>query len=324
MSILITGGAGYIGSHIAHELARNGEQVVVLDDFRTGFRQSVQGVPNIAIAVYSLEDVDALVQLFESLSVDTVIHCAASSSVPDSVANPLKYYRNNVETTRILLEACTKSGIRNFIFSSSASVYGEVPGRKVSELDRPNPVNPYGRSKLVCEWMIKDICEVSGMRYVNFRYFNVIGAALSGLIGQSGKNASHLIKVACEVATGKRDHISIYGNGTAQRDYVDVEDLASAHRLAVDYLRGKGSPITMNLGYGIGRSVLEVLSEVQMAAGADLKIAMLEPRDGDPHSVVAEVSRIHKVLGWKPTHHSLRYSIKRVIDWERKQSLNPW
>lgn len=324
MTILITGGAGYIGSHIAHLLASCGEQVVALDDFRTGFKQSVQGVKNVALAVYSLDDSEALVQLFNALDVETVIHCAASSSVPESVKDPLKFYRNNVESTRVLLEACKNSGVANFIFSSSAAVYGDPPSGIVRESEATNPVNPYGRSKLMCEWMIRDLCSTEDIKYINFRYFNVIGAASSGLIGQVNKNASHLLKVACEAATGQRAHVKVYGDGRAQRDYIDVQDVADAHLSAVNYLRNGGLSSTLNVGYGSGRSVMQILAEVDLASGGGLEITFCDPRPGDSKSVVANTTKIQHVLGWKPTPIPLSESVGNVLAWELKQLLAPW
>jgi UDP-glucose 4-epimerase len=265
-SILVTGGAGYIGSHTVLQLKARGEQVVVLDDLSTGFRQAVLDTP---LVVGKVGDRDFVMEVLRTHGVDTVLHFAAHTIVPESVSNPLKYYGNNTCSTRNLLQCCVETGVKNFVFSSTAAVYG-TPGDGIAAETSPTaPINAYGTSKLMSEWMLRDVAASSPLRYVALRYFNVAGCDTSGRIGQATAKATLLVKVACEAMVGKRPHVSIYGtdfataDGTGVRDYIHVEDLATAHLDALAYLRQGGAPQVLNVGYGRGYSVREVLQSVE-------------------------------------------------------------
>ena len=325
-TILVTGGAGYIGSHVARQLGERGERLVTLDNLSTGFRSAVlhgdfvQG---------DTGDAALVARLLAEHGIDTVLHFAAHIQVPESVANPLKYYRNNTANTRTLLECCTTAGVRNFVFSSTAAVYGMPPGG-VADEDTPTvPINPYGWSKLMSEQMLRDVAAVTPLRYVALRYFNVAGADPGGRIGQSTPEATHLIKVACEQAVGKRSGIAIFGtdydtpDGTCVRDYIHVEDLASAHLQALDYLRAGGGSATLNCGYGRGFSVRDVLGEVERAAGKRLRVTESGRRAGDPPQLVAEARRIRDTLGWKPRHEDLPGIVATALAWERRLLREP-
>jgi len=320
-AILVTGGAGYIGSHVVRQLAELGEQVVVLDNLSTGFADAVlQG----ELVVGDSGDRELVTQLLRDYKVDAVMHFAAHTIVPESVQDPLKYYRNNTCSTRNLLECCQEAGIMSFIFSSTAAVYG-IPKDGLAIEESPTvPINPYGTSKLMTEWMIRDLSTISEFNYVVLRYFNVAGCDPQGRIGQSTKNATWLIKVACEVAVGKRLSVSIFGtdyptpDGTGVRDYIHVEDLADAHLKALDYLRHGGEPATLNCGYGHGYSVREVLDAVRRVNGGGLVIKEELRRPGDPPSLVASAQRIRKLLGWEPRFDNLDFIVKTSLDWERK------
>ncbi len=272
-TILVTGGAGYIGSHVVRQLGERGEDVVTLDNLSTGFRSAVLHGD---LVVGDTGDADLISRLLKQRRVDTVMHFAAHIVVPESVADPLKYYGNNTANTRTLLECSAKAGVRHFIFSSTAAVYGMPEGGVASEDSPTDPINPYGRSKLMSEWMLRDLAAVTPLRYVALRYFNVAGADPGGRIGQATPEATHLIKIACEHVVGKRDHVAIFGtdydtpDGTCVRDYIHVEDLAAAHLGALDYLRGGGASTTLNCGYGQGFSVREVLDVAAKAAGRPL------------------------------------------------------
>src|ERR1700744_887625 len=302
-SILVTGGAGYIGSHTVLQLRARGEQVVVLDDLSTGFRQAVLDTP---LVVGKVGDRDLVMEGLRTHGVATGLHFAAPTIVPESVSNPLKYYGNNTCSTRSLLECCVEAGVRNFVFSSTAAVYGIPPDEVASETSATAPINAYGTSKLMSEWMLRDVAASSPLRYVALRYFNVAGSDSAGRIGQATKKATLLIKVACEAAVGKRPHVSIYGtdyatpDGTGIRDYIHVEDLATANLDALDYLRKGGGPQVLNVGYGHGYSVREVLQSVARVAGHPLVIKEEPRRAGDPPSLVARADRIRSELGWKP------------------------
>jgi UDP-glucose 4-epimerase len=326
-TILVTGGAGYIGSHTVQQLLARGESVVVLDNLSTGFRQSVQGVQLVAGDV---GDAALVGNLLQQHGIRTVIHFAAQTIVPESVADPLKYYGNNTCQTRNLLAACAAHGVRNFVFSSTAAVYG-IPASGVTAEDSPlAPINPYGTSKLMSEWMLRDLAAASALRFVALRYFNVAGSDPQGRIGQSTRQATLLVKVACEVCVGRRDAVSIFGtdypthDGTGVRDYIHVVDLADAHLLAVDYLRGGGTSETLNCGYGHGYSVREVLDSVQRIGGTPLRVIEGPRRAGDPPSLVAESLRIRKVLGWTPQLDDLDGIVASSLNWERKLLQAPW
>jgi UDP-glucose 4-epimerase len=308
MSILVTGGAGYIGSHVVRQLGERGEPVVVLDNLSTGFRSAVLHGD---LVVGDTGDRALVRALLDRHSVDTVLHFAAHTIVPESVSNPLKYYGNNTCSTRSLLECCAEAGVRYFVFSSTAAVYGIPRDGIASEQTATVPINPYGTSKLMSEWMLRDLAATSDLRYVVLRYFNVAGCDPGGRIGQSTRGATLLTKVACEVAVGKRESLAIFGtdyetrDGTGVRDYIHVEDLATAHLKSLDYLRGGGESVTLNCGYGHGYSVREVVATVERAAGRQLAISEEGRRPGDPPMLVARADRIRSLLGWQPAYDDL-------------------
>jgi len=326
-SILVTGGAGYIGSHTVLQLRARGEQVVVLDDLSTGFRQAVLDTP---LVVGKVGDRDLVMEVLRTHGVDTVLHFAAHTIVPESVANPLKYYGNNTCSTRTLLQCCVETGVKNFVFSSTAAVYG-IPAEDFAAETTPTaPINAYGTSKLMSEWMLRDVAASSAMRYVALRYFNVAGSDTTGRIGQATPKATLLVKVACEAAVGKRPHVSIYGtdfptdDGTGVRDYIHVEDLATAHLDALAYLRKGGGPQVLNVGYGRGYSVREVLKSVERVAGHPLTIREEPRRPGDPPILVARADRIRTELGWRPKLDDLDTIVKTSLQWEQRLAREPW
>src|SRR5579864_1698069 len=302
-SILVTGGAGYIGSHTVLQLRARGEQVVVLDDLSTGFRQAVLDTP---LVVGKVGDRDLVMEILRTHGVDTVMHFAAHTIVPESVANPLKYYGNNTCSTRTLLQCCVETGVKHFVFSSTAAVYGIPAEDFAAETSPTAPINAYGTSKLMSEWMLRDVAASSPLRYVALRYFNVAGSDSAGRIGQATAKATLLIKVACEAVVGKRSHVAIFGtdypttDGTGVRDYIHVEDLATAHIDALSYLRKGGDSQVLNVGYGHGYSVREVLKSVERVAGRPLTIREEPRRAGDPPVLVARANRVRSVLGWQP------------------------
>lgn len=319
--ILVTGGAGYIGSHVVRQLGQLNESVVTLDNLSTGFREAVTAGD---LVIGDTGDAELLDSIFDQHDIDTVMHFAAHTVVPESVSDPLKYYRNNTASSRTLLEAASKHGVRHFVFSSTAAVYGIPPGGRASE-DSPNvPINPYGTSKLMTEWMLRDLAVAGGPRYVVLRYFNVAGCEPGGSIGQSTPKATLLVKVACEAAVGRRSHVSIYGtdyptpDGTGLRDYIHVEDLATAHIDALRYLRDGGDSTTLNCGYGHGYSVREVLQAVEKAHGSPLTIREEARRAGDPPELVAVADRIQSTLGWRPRFDDLDTIVRTSLEWERK------
>jgi UDP-glucose 4-epimerase len=326
-TVLVTGGAGYIGSHTVLQLVARGERVGVLDDLSTGFRQAVRDVPLIIGNVGDRRLVD---QLLAEHRVDTIIHFAAHTIVPESVSNPLKYYGNNTCATRSLLEAASQAGVKHFVFSSTAAVYG-MPATGLASEDSPTaPINAYGTSKLMSEWMLRDLCAVTPMRHVALRYFNVAGSDPEGRIGQSTLKATLLVKVACEAVVGKRTHLSVFGtdyptpDGTGVRDYIHVEDLADAHLKALTYLRGGGESTTLNCGYGRGYSVRELLSVVESVAGHPIAKREEPRRAGDPPTLVARAARIRATLGWQPRHDDLTKIVTTSLEWERKLAAGHW
>ena len=326
-AVLVTGGAGYIGSHTVLQLVARGERVVVLDDLSTGFRQALSGVP---LVVGNVGDRALVDKLLAEHGVDTIIHFAAHTIVPESVTNPLKYYGNNTCATRSLLEAASAAGVRHFVFSSTAAVYG-IPSVGLASEDMPTaPINAYGTSKLMTEWMLRDLCAATPLRSVVLRYFNVAGSDPQGRIGQSTKKATLLVKVACEVAVGKRSHVSVFGtdyptpDGTGVRDYIHVEDLAAAHLNALDYLRAGGATLTANCGYGHGYSVREVLSSVEKIAGVKLDVREEPRRAGDPPSLVAKADRVRSALGWKPKLDDIDTIVRTSLEWEKRLQRDPW
>lgn len=320
-SILVTGGAGYIGSHVVRQLGEAGERVVVVDDLSTGFRDAVLYGD---LVEGNMGDKELIRKVIEDYDVDSVIHFAAHTIVPESVENPLKYYGNNTCNSRNLLECCRDAGIKHFIFSSTAAVYGIPSADFTDEESAISPINAYGTSKLMTEWMLRDLSHATDLKHVALRYFNVAGSDPSGKIGQSTKNATLLIKVACEAAVGKRDKIYIFGtdyptpDGTGVRDYIHVEDLASAHLKALDYLRKGGDSTTLNCGYGHGYSVREVLDTVGKVSGHPLNIIEEDRRPGDPPALIAKADRIRKLLDWTPQHDDLEFIVKTSLDWEKK------
>jgi UDP-glucose 4-epimerase len=325
-TILVTGGAGYIGSHVARQLGERGEKLVTLDNLSTGFRSAVL---HGTFVQGDTGDAALVSRLLAEHGVDTVMHFAAHIQVPESVANPLKYYRNNTANTRTLLECSVAAGVRHFVFSSTAAVYGMPAGGTADENSPTVPINPYGWSKLMSEQMLRDVAAVNPLRYVALRYFNVAGADPGGRIGQSTPEATHLIKVACQHAVGKRPGIEIFGtdydtpDGTCVRDYIHVEDLAAAHLQALDYLRGGGASATLNCGYGRGFSVREVLGEVERVAGKRLQVTESARRAGDPPQLVAEARRIRQTLGWKPRNEDLPGIVATALAWERRLLREP-
>ncbi len=326
-SVLVTGGAGYIGSHTVLQLVARGERVVVLDNLVTGFRQAVRDVPLVVGNVGDRALVDSLLAEHE---VDTIIHFAAHTIVPESVSNPLKYYGNNTCSTRSLLEAASNAGVRNFVFSSTAAVYGIPESGLASEDAATAPINAYGTSKLMSEWMLRDLCAVTSMRHVILRYFNVAGSDPQGRIGQSTRQATLLVKVACEAAVGKRPYLSVFGtdyptpDGTGVRDYIHVDDLAAAHLKALDYLRAGGNSLIANCGYGHGYSVREVLQSVERVAGLKLDIREEPRRAGDPPTLVAKCDRVRNILGWTPRLDDIDTIVRTSLEWEKRLQREPW
>ncbi len=324
--VLVTGGAGYIGSHVVRQLAEAGEDIVVLDNLTTGFRSAVtEGT----LVVGDTGDRAVVRQLLAEHKVSAILHFAAHTIVPESVTNPLKYYGNNTCATRNLLECAVEAGTRHVIFSSTAAVYGIPPGGVAGEDSPTVPINPYGTSKLMSEWMLRDASHAYGLDYVALRYFNVAGADPGGRIGQSTRQATLLTKVACEAAVGKRPHVSIFGtdyatpDGTGVRDYIHVEDLATAHVNALTYLRQGGQSTTLNCGYGHGYSVREVLAAVDRASGKPV-VRREEPRRaGDPPVLIATADKIRQVLGWQPRHDDLDFIVQTALRWERKLQQQP-
>jgi UDP-glucose 4-epimerase len=326
MATLVTGGAGYIGSHVVRQLSERGERVVVLDNLSTGFRSAVLKAE---LVVGDTGDRELVSRLLREHQVDTVLHFAAHTIVPESVSHPLKYYGNNTCSTRNLLQCCNDAGVKHFVFSSTAAVYG-IPAGGIAAEDSPNqPINPYGTSKLMSEWMLRDLAFSSSLRYVVLRYFNVAGSDPGGRIGQSTINGTLLTKVACETAVGKRPHVSIYGtdfptpDGTGVRDYIHVEDLASAHLKALDYLRAGGESQTLNCGYGKGYSVREVIATVNRVNGTPIKAVEGPRRPGDPPSLIAKAQRVREILGWQPKFDDIEVIVRSQLAWEKRLQQEP-
>jgi UDP-glucose 4-epimerase len=326
-TILVTGGAGYIGSHVVRQLGAAGEQVVVLDNLGKGFRQAVTSGE---LVVGEVGDYALVSDLLAKHRVGTVMHFAAHTVVPESVALPLKYYGNNTCSTRSLLQACIDNHVESFVFSSTAAVYGMPEDGYAGEDSPTRPINAYGTSKLMSEWMLRDVAAVNPLRYVALRYFNVGGSDPTGRIGQTTPGATLLTKVACEAMVGKRPHVSVFGSdystpdGTGVRDYLHVEDLAAAHLRALEYLRAAGHSVTLNVGYGHGYSVREVLGMVEAVGGKPLVIREESRRAGDPAYLVARAERIRTELGWEPQYDDLRAIVSSSLAWERKLLREPW
>ncbi|NOY15899.1 MAG: UDP-glucose 4-epimerase GalE [Gammaproteobacteria bacterium] len=325
-SVLLTGGAGYIGSHTCHQLIEANEKVVVIDNFYSGHRWAV---PDEATLVEGdAGDIELTSQLMREHGVDTVIHFAGHIVVPESVTDPLKYYRNNTQNSRNLLQACINSGVDQFVFSSTAAVYGIPEQQPATEQTNTVPINAYGRSKLMTEWMMQDLANrpniEDNFRFIALRYFNVAGARADLSIGQATPEATHLIKVACQTALGLRNSVSIFGtdyptpDGTGVRDYIHVEDLASAHLSALNYLRQGGDSTIMNCGYGQGYSVRDVMQTVRKVSGVDFKIIETPRRAGDPPELIADNRLIHQTLDWKIQYQDLEVICQTAYDWEEK------
>ncbi|MEC4675719.1 MAG: UDP-glucose 4-epimerase GalE [Nitrospirota bacterium] len=321
MKILVTGGAGYIGSHMVKALGEKGHDIVVYDNLSTGHKESVLYG---RLVIADLADTEALDRLFREESFDAVLHFAAHIVVDESVENPIKYYKNNFSNALNLIEACVRHNVDKFIFSSTAAVYGIPEKDSVSEDTPMLPINPYGASKLMVEQALKDISRSSALRYVSLRYFNVAGADPLSRIGQKYMDATHLITVSLRAALGLRDQLNIFGtdydtpDGTCIRDYIHVDDLIDAHMLALDYLSSGGGSRVFNCGYGHGYSVREVVDKVKKVTGRDFKAIETARREGDPPSLVADSSRIKKELGWRPSHDDLEYIIGTAWEWEKK------
>ena len=320
--VLVTGGAGYIGSHVVKQLGERGYDVVIYDNLSTG---SSAAILSGELVVGDLADIQQLSQVFAQHKFNAVLHFAASISVPESLQQPLAYYSNNTANTLNLLKCCQKFQVNKLIFSSTAAVYGETDDSPVSESAPTNPVNPYGKSKLMSETIIRDYSDASDLKYAILRYFNVAGADISGRIGQSSKKAAHLIKLACDAALGIRNEVSILGtdyhtpDGTGIRDYIHVEDLASAHVEALSYLQTATENQILNCGYGRGYSVREVLSTVQQVSGVNFKVVETKRRKGDPACVVANCASIKKVLAWQPQYNCLETIVRSNLNWEKQK-----
>ena len=319
--LLVTGGAGYIGSHTIKQLGEAGYDITVYDNLSTG---AVGALTYGKLALGDLADTEQLTQVFSQHNFDAVLHFAASISVPDSVIHPLAYYSNNTANTLNLLQCCQAFGVNKFIFSSTAAVYGQPTVNPITEDTIPEPLNPYGSSKLMSERLIRDYAAVSDLKYVILRYFNVAGAEIGGTLGQTGKKASHLIKVTCDAALGRRPYIGVFGtdfdtpDGTGIRDYIHVDDLARAHVDALAYLASGGDSQLLNCGYGQGYSVRQVIEKVKEISGNDFPVVENERRAGDPACVIAGAEKITKILGWQPRYNNLDIIISTALNWEKK------
>jgi UDP-glucose 4-epimerase len=322
MSILVTGGAGYIGSHMVYALTDAGAEVVVLDNLTTGLRGLVSEKARFVEG--DAGDIALVGRLIAEHGVDSIIHFAGSIVVPDSVADPLAYYANNTVVARNMIAAAVKGGVENFIFSSTATVYAGESADPLSETLPTGPVSPYGRSKLMTEWMLEDSARAYNLRYVVLRYFNVAGADPKGRTGQSSPRATHLIKRAAQVALGRVSHLDIFGtdyptaDGTGVRDYIHISDLVDAHSRALAYLRNGGAASVMNCGYGHGASVREVIASVERVVGRSLPVKESPRRAGDPAWLVADARKIREVLGWQPKYDDLDEIVRTAYAWEKR------
>lgn len=317
--VLVTGGAGYVGSHALLRLEESPYRVVVLDDLSTGHAEAVRHADLIRGDVGDMPLVERVIREY---GIEIVMHFAAKTVVPESVTDPLLYYDHNTARTRNLLQCCVCNGVHQFVFSSTAAVYG-VPPDGVAREDSPlDPINPYGSSKLMTERMLRDVAAASPLRFVTLRYFNVAGADPQGRAGQSKEGCTLLTKVACEAALGRRTHVDIYGtdyataDGTGVRDYVHVDDIARAHVAALDYLLAGGESVTLNCGYGHGYSVREVLAAMEQVHGRPIPSRLRARRPGDPPVLIADAARIRSVLGWRPVHDDLEKILRSALEWE--------
>ena len=322
LNVLVTGGCGYIGSHVIRHLSEIDAKVIVIDNLSTGFRENL--LRNETLVEANVGDQAVLDRVLGADKFDAVIHFAAALVVPESVHDPVKYYTNNTLNTLKLLEMVTKHKVPRFIFSSTAATYGQPDKIPVKETDPVRPESPYGASKLMSERMLQDVAIATGLKYLILRYFNVAGADPECRLGQRLRDATHLVKVACETACGLRPGMAIYGtdfktrDGTCVRDYIHIEDLASAHTMALDYLMKGGDSRILNAGYGQGYSVSEVVNAVKKVSGVDFKVTMAARRPGDPAEVVASNDEIKKVLGWRPRYANLETIVEHAYKWERK------
>jgi len=322
MTVLVTGGCGYIGSHMVWKLLDSGEQVVVIDRLSTGFDWAIPAEAQLIIG--DVADQALVEQTIRDHGVDAIIHFAGSIVVPDSLADPLGYYENNTVKSRALIESAVRTGVRHFIFSSTAAVYGPPVGGLVVEDQPTMPQTPYGRSKLMTEWMLRDTAAAHPLHYTALRYFNVAGADPNMRTGLSTEGASHLIKVACETALGKRPYMEIFGtdyptpDGTGVRDFIHVFDLVEAHYLALQRLRAGGDSLVANCGYGRGYSVRDVIRTVNEITGADIEVRLSPRRPGDLASVVADASLVRRELDWQPRFEDLATIIDHAVEWERR------
>ncbi|MBA1154523.1 UDP-glucose 4-epimerase GalE [Microvirga mediterraneensis] len=325
MTVLVTGGAGYIGSHMVLALADAGRDVVVLDDLSTGFDWMVH--PDATFIEGDVGDESLVAEIISKHSIKAIAHFAGSIIVPESVSDPLKYYLNNTVRTRSLISAAVGSGVEQFLFSSTAAVYGDAKESPITEGTPLNPVSPYGTSKLMTEMMLRDVTRAHPLRFVALRYFNVAGADPQGRSGQSTRQATHLIKVATQAALGERSHIDIFGtdyptpDGTCLRDYIHVSDLAQAHMLALDYLDAGGNSTVFNCGYGRGYSVHEVVEAVKRVSGVDFPVNLSPRRAGDPATLIAGAERVRETLNWSPRHDDLEAIIRHALSWENSLKL---
>jgi UDP-glucose 4-epimerase len=325
MKVLVTGGAGYIGSHAAHALVDRADEVVVLDNLATGIRAFVPGRARFVEG--NAGDNELVRRIIQEYDIQAVMHFAGSIIVPESLERPLDYYDNNAAVSLTLLRACVALKVRYFVFSSTAAVYGQTGGAPVGESAPTRPLNPYGRSKLMVEWMLEDGARAHDLRYVALRYFNVAGIDPGGRTGQPKRQVPHLIKRAAQVALGRVDHLDIYGtdyptpDGTAVRDYIHICDLVDAHLLALDHLQGGGASTIYNCGYGTGSSVLEVTAAFERATGRMLPVRNAPRRPGDPPSVVADPARLRGALGWKPRYDRLDTIVRSALEWESRQII---
>jgi UDP-glucose 4-epimerase len=322
MTVLVTGGAGYIGSHMVLALAEAGESVVVIDDLSTGFSAHLpEGVP---LFIGDAADENLVEGVIAAHNVESIVHFAGSVVVPDSMRDPLAYYRNNTMTTRSLLNAAVKCGVNRFIFSSTAAVYGNPERMPVTEDAPTRPLSPYGSSKLMSEIMLHDVAAAHGMNYVVLRYFNVAGADPLARIGLATLGATHLLKIAVEAATGQRAKIDVYGtdyptpDGSCVRDFIHVSDLAQAHRAALSYLRDGGASTTLNCGYGRGYSVLETIEAVRRVSGRNFAVQTAPRRPGDMMTMIADTGRLAATLNWTPQYADLETIAAHALAWEEK------
>ena len=326
MAVLVTGGAGYIGSHMALALTDRGEDTVVLDNLATGVRANIPARARFIEG--DAGDADLVARTLRDHRIDAIAHFAGSIVVPDSVADPLGYYRNNTVHSHTLIAQAVKAGVPHFIFSSTAAVYGVPATNPVGEDAPLAPISPYGASKLMTEWMLRDTAAAHGLSCVALRYFNVAGADPQGRSGQSTPRATHLVKVACEVATGKRSSMQVFGrdyptpDGTCIRDYIHVTDLIAAHVAALDWMRqGSHRTAVMNCGYGRGSSVLQVIAAVEKASGTSLAVTDAPRRAGDPPALVARAERVRHELGWTPKHDGLDEIVASALAWEKSLAV---